>query len=228
MENQKVKHDVFRICNFVCSCIVALACIAMMIYYISLGDPNGRVFACAISSVTFLFPYLIERLINRKFGNYTLLIYLIFVFYSAFIGSVVGAFKTSSVLDKISHTVFGYLGCFIGLALSLFGANKDEHPWFVLLFCFFTSMAFAALWEVFEFTGDSLLGQTAQGFPVNGITDLTDTMLDICVNLLGAIVFVIQYVLHVLTKKNLFINTMTNDLKLKPLKEKHKATTHRK
>lgn len=228
MVNQKIKPDVFRICNFVIACAMSLSCLAMMFYYISIGDPNKRVFACVASAIPFLLPYLLERILNRKLGNYTMLIYLLFVFYSAFIGSVVGAFKTSAVLDKIAHTIFGYLACYIGLAISLVSVNRKEHPWFVLIFCFLTSIAFASLWEIFEFTGDSALGQTAQGFPVNGIVDITDTMLDVCVNFAGAIIFVLQYILHVVTKKNWFIDTMANDLTLKPLKENHQIETQEK
>ncbi len=224
MENQtnsvNKKRDVFRICNFVFASVLAAMCIVMMFYHISIGDPNGRVLACAISTIPFFAPFLIELIINRRFGNFTILIYLVFVFYAAFIGSVLGLFKTSSVLDKIAHTVFGYLGCYLGLALSVNTISKKEHPWFVLVVCFFTSMAFAALWEVFEFSGDTFFSQTAQGYPVNGITDVTDTMLDITVNLAGAIVFVIQYILHILTKKNLFIETMAKDLTLKTRQDK--------
>ena len=144
-----------------------------------------------------------------------MLIYLVFVFYSAFVGSVVGLFKTSSVADKIAHTLFGYLACYLGLAFSLSGTNKNEHPWFVLLVCFLTSMAFASLWEIFEFSCDSLFGQTMQGYPVNGVTDLTDSMLDMLVNLAGAVVFAIQYALHIFCKKDLMIDTMAKDFPLK-------------
>ena len=213
--SSKQKTDIFRTFNIVLASMLTAACVVMMFYYASIGDPNGRVLACAMSTIPFFAPFLIELIIKRRFGNFTIMIYLLFVFYSAFVGSVLGLFKTSSVLDKVAHTVFGYLGCYLGLAFSVNVINKKDHPWFVLAVCFLTSMAFAALWELFEFSGDTFFSQTAQGYPVNGVTDVTDTMLDIAVNFLGAVVFVGQYVLHILLKKNLFIETMTKDLTLK-------------
>ncbi len=208
-------RDVFHTCNFILAVFMSLACVGMLIYYLALGNKNDRILACVVSVIPFMLPFVIEFVARRRFGNWIMLIYLLFVFYAAFVGSVVGLFKTSHIADKISHTLFGYLVCFLGLSCTKFGIDKKQHPWLVLLFCFFASMAFASLWELFEFSCDTLFGQTMQGYPVNGVTDLTDSMLDMLVNLVGASVFAAQYVIHTLSGKNLMIDTIIDDLKFK-------------
>ncbi len=211
IKNINPKDKAFRIINIILSIAFVLACIAMFIYYMCIGDPKGRAFTCLLTIVPAVLPYIIECITHKRIGNITMLIYTIFVFYAAFVGSVLSVFKFSDIYDKIAHTLFGYLGSYIGLWIGINFVDKKAHPWKVAVICILFTMACASFWEIFEFSGDTFFGQTAQGYPVNGITDVTDTMMDICVTLIGSLVFQVQYALHVLTRKDWFIATIIND-----------------
>ena len=211
LENLTDKDKKFRIANYVFTGLVIIACIATLICHLAVGDPKNRLMSCLLTTFAMVIPYIVEIIFKRRFGNIALLGYSIFVFVSAYIGSATGIFKSDEFFDKICHTSFGYFGCYIGLMLGSHIVNKKEHPWHMAIICFLFVMAGASLWEIFEFSGDVLLGGTAQGTPIDGITPVTDTMLDIVLALLGCTVFQIQYMFHVFLGKDLLIDTFIED-----------------
>ena len=85
----------------------------------------------------------------------------------------------------------------------LYFVNKDKNvrvslsPIFVAVFAFCFALAIGALWEVYEFTFDSILGLNMQkhttetGVALVGTKALSDTMKDIIVDAVGALVVVI-------------------------------------
>ena len=76
--------------------------------------------------------------------------------------------------------------------------NRDEHtlmrlsPFFVSLFAFCFAVTIGAIWEIYEFTMDGLMGfnmqkhSTANGIPLEGHLALADTMKDIIIDAIGA------------------------------------------
>ena len=78
--------------------------------------------------------------------------------------------------------------------------NKDEHvklsmnPLFVSLFAFSFALMIGTLWEIYEFSFDSILGLNMQkarledGTPLVGNAALTDTMKDLIIDALAALV----------------------------------------
>ena len=137
--------------------------------------------------------------------------FVIFAFFASFLGSVEGLYGSVWWYDLAMHTLFGYIGGFIGLFFLCKLADADKlRPLLVILFCFAVSLMFAALWEVFEFAGDKLLGNNAQGVPVTDINGdlyipVDDTMEDIICNTVGALVFAAHYAAHVLSKRSLLL-----------------------
>lgn len=201
----------WRVVNYVWSACVITACLVVMIIHLSKGDENGRVGPCILTALCTLIPYVFELIFRVRLGNSSIFIFTTFMFVSSFIGSAIGVFKYNSVFDKVCHTAFGYFGCFLGLLISANIIDKKSHPWHTFLFCFLFVMACASLWEIMEFICDTFFGGTAQGVPVNGITPITDTMLDICVTFVGASIFFIHYLIHVKTKKNMLIDSFLED-----------------
>ena len=59
-------------------------------------------------------------------------------------------------------------------------------PRFVAFFAFIFSVAVGALWEIFEFSVDSIFGARMQKPMFNDPSGLTDTMWDMIVNTIGA------------------------------------------
>jgi uncharacterized membrane protein YjdF len=86
--------------------------------------------------------------------------------------------------------------------------NENRHvdlhmrPSFLALFAFFFSLGIGALWEVFEFAMDRMLGLNMQKPMLGDPSGLTDTMWDIVVDAVGAAVISLvgwRYLLRVRT-----------------------------
>ncbi len=132
----------------------------------------------------------------------------------AFMGNTVAAVYDAYILfpdwDKLLHTLAGVLFAAIGLSLAatiLKGKMQGRQK---ILFCcliaFLIVLAEGYLWEIFEYTIDSFGTSNAQRW-ANGIiesypdgtylvndrrgTGLIDTMTDMIVNLIGAVVFLV-------------------------------------
>ena len=82
------------------------------------------------------------------------------------------------------------------------------------MFCLFCTLAIELVWEMSEWFGDLFLGQTAQGEPVPGykVPFVTDTDLDMLCNLIGGIIFSIQFAIGKYTKYSLGINYIEIEL----------------
>jgi uncharacterized membrane protein YjdF len=66
----------------------------------------------------------------------------------------------------------------------------DMHmrPSFLALFAFCFSQAIGAVWEIFEFSMDQTFGMTMQKPMLGDPSGLTDTMWDLIVNAIGALI----------------------------------------
>ncbi|MBQ8792131.1 MAG: hypothetical protein IJZ62_00730 [Clostridia bacterium] len=58
------KMQVLSIINYTLSGIFCLASIALLIYYLIIGDPNNRFISCLLTSVLFVLPPLAEYILN--------------------------------------------------------------------------------------------------------------------------------------------------------------------
>ena len=161
------------------------------------------------NAVLWLVPFVLGPLLRRYIGDSLWLLFAVFAFFASFLGTIMRFYENIWWYDLAMHTVFGYIGCLIGLFFACKLADiYAMRPLLVALFCFCMSLMFAALWEVFEFTGDLLLGNNAQGDPVQTVTGeqfipVNDTMEDIICNLTGAVLFLLHYGLHRLSRRSL-------------------------
>ena len=175
------------------------------------GTMGNRFIVLAGNALLWLVPFAGRAIFRDKIGDALWAVFVIFAFFASFLGSVEGLYGSVWWYDLAMHTLFGYIGGFIGLFFLCKLADADKlRPLLVILFCFAVSLMFAALWEVFEFAGDKLLGNNAQGVPVTDINGdlyipVDDTMEDIICNTVGALVFAAHYAAHVLSKRSLLL-----------------------
>ncbi len=169
------------------------------------------------NAVMWLLPFVCRPLFKDKISDGVYAFAAVYVFFASFLGTIMGFYGKLWWYDMAMHTLFGYVGAVIGLffACKLSDAEKLS-PVFLAFFCFAVSLMFAALWEVFEFSGDQLIGNNAQGEPVtlpDGqiIRPVADTMEDIICNLCGAAAFVIHYAAHAISRKSLGFNALIRD-----------------
>ncbi len=116
---------------------------------------------------------------------------LLFVFAALFLGEVRSYYDKIWWWDIALHSTSGLLMGILGFLL-VYVLNASQKiafsmtPRFVAFFAFMFAVAVGALWEIFEFSMDSLFGARMQKAMFNDPSGLTDTMWDMIVNAIGA------------------------------------------
>lgn len=116
---------------------------------------------------------------------------LVFVFSALFLGEVRSYYDRIWWWDIALHSTSGLLMGILGFLL-VYVLNASEKiafsmtPRFVAFFAFMFAVAVGALWEIFEFSMDSLFGTRMQKAMFSDPSGLTDTMWDMIVNTIGA------------------------------------------
>ena len=121
------------------------------------------------------------------------LLAILFVFASLFLGEVRGYYVRYWWWDIALHTASGLLLGILGFLLVYVLNESDDvdlrmKPRFVALFAFFFAVGTGALWEIFEFSMDRLVGTNMQKPMFNDPSGLTDTMWDLVVDTVGALI----------------------------------------
>ena len=131
-------------------------------------------------------------LIHNKFSFLSKKVYIsviIFILLSAFAGKALEFYKHIPHWDKLLHFASGFIFVPAGRQLYKKISSADTSIKVIHFFALFFAIAAAALWEIFEFSGDSLFGTTAQN------NSLDDTMLDMLAGTLSAVIATIIAVL---------------------------------
>lgn len=141
-------------------------------------------------------PLLIEKRLHINFPSNLFLLYLAFIFGSIFLGEIMRFYDLISSWDILLHTTSGVM-----LSAFLYFILENKAPYikfnYLLFFSFCFAVAGGALWEIFEFSVDVILGTNTQtyalpnGIPFIGQHALVDTMTDLIVDTLGSIFFII-------------------------------------
>ena len=136
-------------------------------------------------------------LMKRRFGVFIPpefeLMAIAFIFAALFLGETQGYYTRYWWWDIALHTSSGALLGIIGFLLVHIlneTENIDIHmkPAFVAFFAFLFSVGLGALWEIFEFSMDQFFGLDMQKAMLDDPSGLTDTMWDLIVDTLGALV----------------------------------------
>lgn len=142
-----------------------------------------------VSSLTLILviglPYAIERGYAVKLPLEFELAIVFFIFATLFLGEVHGYYTRFWWWDLVLHAgsafAFGLVGFLLLFALYASG-KLQARPITIAIFSFAFAMAIGAIWEIFEFTMDRLLGLNMQK------SGLVDTMSDLIVDGLSALV----------------------------------------
>lgn len=110
---------------------------------------------------------------------------VLFIYATLFLGEVHGFYTRFWWWDVVLHTGAGTAFGFIGFLILYYFYREGKFqapPYLIALFSFAVSMAIGAIWEIFEFAMDQVFGLNMQK------SGLTDTMWDLIVNMVGALV----------------------------------------
>lgn len=134
-----------------------------------------------------LVPLLLERRFRVHIPPQFQLLAIAFVFASLFLGEVHGYYTRFWWWDALLHSASGFILGILGFLLVYVLNEKEDlelhmKPNFVALFAFLFAIGIGTLWEIFEFSMDSLLGLNMQK------SGLVDTMWDLIVDAAGAFI----------------------------------------
>lgn len=187
--------------SWICKFIVVVLCILGIAYAFPMileGDWYEVGIRLTII-LTALVPTMVRKILHLKISYTMELVYLLFIIFGHFIGSILGIYNEISHYDKIMHTLSGVLTSFIALIiLNNINQYKFKNVIFNIVFMIVFSLAVAGIWEIFEFTSDILFQADAQKVAISGVND---TMLDMIVALFGSILVCIEYGIEVCIHK---------------------------
>ena len=154
-------------------------------------------------------------ILSKRFGVYLParleIVITLFIFASQVLGEMHDFYERIPWWDTMLHTTSGVI---LGLVGFLFvyllnekgDANVNLSPIFVVIVAFCFAITMGVFWEFFEFGADRLLGYNMQKFRMPGQDGLVDTMEDLIVDTIGAIVACIGGWIYMKKKKDTLFN----------------------
>jgi uncharacterized membrane protein YjdF len=163
-------------------------CLTSTFYYILLG----------FSSMLFPFlPHLLYRVFKLSPVHGLTTLFYLFSFLLFTVGMAMQGYAYLPLYDKAMHTLSGVFFAFLGVfVFYLLKPVKKIEPRDFSMVCYFSfsfAMTIAAVWEIYEFAISHLLGTDPQGVLKTGVGD---TMWDIIVCMMGALLFLIPIWLY--------------------------------
>ncbi len=141
-------------------------------------------------------PFLFRNKLPVKIPIEFHVLIILFIFATLFLGEIQSFYQKFWWWDAALHTMSGLLLGVIGLLL-VYILNSSDHidvhlrPRFVALFAFLFAVTVGVVWEIFEFAMDQWFGTNMQKPMFDDPSGLTDTMWDLILDGLGALVTVV-------------------------------------
>ena len=206
LEKLKKRKKITAIC-YITTRILVVIILGFAIYQMVVENNyeyDSRNAFIAIQSVLFLaysfIPMIIEKRWKVEIPESMEILFIIFCIGSLLIGEIVGFYRINSWWDGVMHFMSGSLIAIFSFSLiNLLNKNikiyQILNPFFMVLFAFCFALTLAVIWEIIEFTIDSITQSDMQrykdslpGVPFIGQEALRDTMYDFILGGLGALI----------------------------------------
>ncbi|MDO8480227.1 MAG: hypothetical protein Q7S65_00260 [Nanoarchaeota archaeon] len=154
--------------------------------------------------LTFL-PKLIESRYRIDIPEEFEILITVFVYASLFLGEVHSYYTVFWWWDIVLHGASGLALALTGFLIlfMLYETKKIKaSPRGIAFFSFCFALAVGALWEIAEFTVDATIGTSLKGYPMQ--PSLLDTMRDLIVDAVGALIVSVFGYFYLRGKKYLF------------------------
>jgi len=207
MINKKLAEKVEMVMRFTFICMTILA-IVYSIFSIDDDTVNWEgITSLFIALILFILPTIFLKRTRLKIPVTFQIFFLLFIFASLYLGEMHNFYYRYTWWDSMLHSTSAIMLAYIGFLL-IFTLNRDQNihlnlsPFFIALFSFCFAVAMGALWEIFEYLVDALVGSNMQKArnleTIYGFFDtrlgVRDTMKDMIENTIGALfVSVIGY-----------------------------------
>lgn len=153
---------------------------------------------CLLGLLVLSLPSILQRKLRMTIPNFIYVMYYIFLYCAIILGEVMNFYYMIPHWDIILHFFSGAMLGALGFIL-VSQLNDSEKvrvslsPAFIALFAFCFALSCGAVWEIYEFVFDGLLGLNMQKFitvsgeVLTGHLALRDTMTDIIVDAAAAL-----------------------------------------
>lgn len=173
--------------------ILQLVMAVQLVLLLARQDWPEAFFVTAIMALT-LAPVIFRQPVDIP--SEVQIVAVLFIFATLFLGEVRGYYERFWWWDGALHTTSGLLLGMVGF-MFVYMLNEDRHvdlhmrPSFVALFAFFFAVGIGAIWEIFEYAMDQLVGTNMQPATAGDPSGLTDTIQDLIVDTIGAAIVAI-------------------------------------
>lgn len=177
---------------------------------------------CLLGLVVINLPTLLARKFRFEVPLFLYILYILFLYCAIFLGEVRSFYYLIPHWDVVLHAFSSMMTGFFGV-MAVTILNRDEHlvmnlsPFFISLFAFSFAVTIGTVWEIYEFSCDGLLGlnmqkfTTADGTVLVGRAALSDTMKDLIVDTLGALLSSAIGFLSLRFNKKWFVPVLTDE-----------------
>lgn len=156
---------------------------------------------CLLGIAAMFLPGLLSKRWRLHIPSRMIMLYVLFLYAAIYLGEVRSFYYKIANWDTILHTCSGAMLGALGFSIITLLNKSDKIPMnmsavFVCLFAFCFAIMLGVVWEIYEYTMDGLMGLNMQKFMLEdgtqllGRAALRDTMKDLIVDLLGALVSV--------------------------------------
>jgi hypothetical protein len=133
--------------------------LALAVYHGAKREARFMKSALLVFAMTFL-PALIHVILRVEIDSFSILIYLVILFMTLYLGGSLGYYDRFSWWDRITHFLSG--AAFVGFGIATIRAGSDITKILVILFGFNFSITLHVFWEVLEYVSDCVLHGNAQ------------------------------------------------------------------
>ncbi|WP_297518298.1 hypothetical protein [uncultured Clostridium sp.] len=198
--------------------VLYIAILGYIIYGAITGEQNYIINGIMTAGVMAL-PRVIMKAFKFKASPFLNVTVQFFIFVSMFLGKLNNYYGKFSWWDLFLHAVSGIVIFLVAYMIFLLQNNCEKDnvsPMLIITYALLFAVAMTAIWEMWEFTGDKLLGLNSQG------GSLQDTMEDIVAGSTGPLIMVPVLYYYLKGKKNILFEDITNFIKKNNKKEKIK------
>lgn len=172
------------------------------------------------------FPNMLERRFKVYLPASLQILITLFIFSAQYLGEMHGFYDKFWWWDIMLHTISGFVLGIIGFMFVYLLNNKyDENvklsPFFIVLFSLCFAVTIGVFWEFFEFGMDRIFGFNMQKFREVGQDGLIDTMTDLMVDTVGALIISIMGHFYIKEKHDLFFTKLFASWFNKDANDKH-------
>lgn len=154
---------------------------------------------CIVGVLAMLLPSFLQKKLDLIIPSRMMVFFALFLYCAIYLGEVRAFYYTVPHWDTILHTCSGAMLGALGFSVITFLNKTDRVPMnlspaFVAFFALCFAVFMGVVWEIYEYTADAVLHTNMQKFALedgtllSGRMALRDTMKDLIVDTVGALV----------------------------------------